>query len=150
MIANPGLSRYPNCCHGCLIYRMMNSLNALLYSAHVSYISSHSHWLIREFIWQLMDMSKYMGLSPCITLQQQYNLLNRELELELTDVCLQENVSVLPWSPLKGTSSHSLSGHCTGRHCGWMFRALATGAKGPAFKQPVHRIFQKLSLFIQQ
>ena len=49
-----------------------------------------------------MDMSKYMGLTPCASLQQQYSLLNRELELELVDVCTNENVAVLPWSPLKG------------------------------------------------
>lgn len=43
-----------------------------------------------------------MGLTPCASLQQQYSLLNRELELELVDVCTNENVAVLPWSPLKG------------------------------------------------
>lgn len=60
-----------------------------------------------------MDMSKYMGLSPCISLQQQYSLLNRELELELVDVCTNENVAVLPWSPLKGESLLSSGEYCS-------------------------------------
>lgn len=54
------------------------------------------------FYHQLADLSKQMGLSPCISLQQQYSLLNRELELDLAEVCMNEGIGVLPWSPLKG------------------------------------------------
>lgn len=35
-------------------------------------------------------------------LQQQYNLLCRHSEFEEFQVCKNEGISVLPWSPLKG------------------------------------------------
>jgi aryl-alcohol dehydrogenase-like predicted oxidoreductase len=41
-------------------------------------------------------------LAPIVTLQPQYNLLVREIEFELTDVCESENIGILPWSPLAG------------------------------------------------
>ena len=34
--------------------------------------------------------------------QQQYNLAARESELEPFQVCMNEGIGVLPWSPLKG------------------------------------------------
>ena len=44
----------------------------------------------------------FLGLTPIVTLQPQYNLLVREIEFELTDVCENENIGILPWSPLAG------------------------------------------------
>ena len=32
----------------------------------------------------------------------QYNLLVREIEYEVTDVCKRVGIGLLPWSPLKG------------------------------------------------
>ena len=37
-----------------------------------------------------------------MTLQPQYNLLARDIEFELVDVCRNENIGILPWSPLGG------------------------------------------------
>ena len=37
-----------------------------------------------------------------VTLQPQYNLLARDIELELVPLCLDEGVGLLPWSPLGG------------------------------------------------
>ncbi|MDT7575875.1 MAG: hypothetical protein QOH17_2208 [Pseudonocardiales bacterium] len=55
--------------------------------------------------WQLQKaamLTDGLGLTPIVTLQPQYNLLVREIEFELTDVCLNENIGILPWSPLAG------------------------------------------------
>lgn len=55
--------------------------------------------------WQLQKgamLTDVLGLTPIVTLQPQYNLLVREIEFELTDVCWNENIGVLPWSPLAG------------------------------------------------
>jgi len=38
-----------------------------------------------------------------VSLQQQYSLLERNSESEAFEVCQQEGVGILPWSPLKGT-----------------------------------------------
>jgi aryl-alcohol dehydrogenase-like predicted oxidoreductase len=55
--------------------------------------------------WQLQKaamLTGFLGLAPIATLQPQYNLLVREIEFELTDVCENENIGILPWSPLAG------------------------------------------------
>ncbi len=55
--------------------------------------------------WQLQKaamLTDVLGLTPVVTLQPQYNLLVREIEFELTDVCVNEDIGILPWSPLAG------------------------------------------------
>ena len=55
--------------------------------------------------WQLQKaalLTQLRGLAPIVTLQPQYNLLMRDVEFELVDVCRNENIGILPWSPLGG------------------------------------------------
>jgi aryl-alcohol dehydrogenase (NADP+) len=55
--------------------------------------------------WQLQKaalITQFRGLAPIVTLQPQYNLLVRAIEFELVDVCRNENIGILPWSPLGG------------------------------------------------
>ncbi|GII21731.1 aldo/keto reductase [Planosporangium mesophilum] len=55
--------------------------------------------------WQLQKaalLTQHLGLAPIVTLQPQYNLLARDIEWELIPVCRNENIGVLPWSPLAG------------------------------------------------
>ncbi|MFC1432177.1 aldo/keto reductase [Streptacidiphilus sp. N1-3] len=55
--------------------------------------------------WQLQKASlltQFRGLAPIVTLQPQYNLLIRDIEFELIDVCRNEEIGILPWSPLAG------------------------------------------------
>ncbi|MGH9251213.1 MAG: aldo/keto reductase [Acidimicrobiales bacterium] len=55
--------------------------------------------------WQLQKaalLARHLGLAPIVTLQPQYNLLQRSVELELSDVCRNEGIGILPWSPLGG------------------------------------------------
>ncbi|XP_076097281.1 1-deoxyxylulose-5-phosphate synthase YajO-like [Mytilus galloprovincialis] len=62
--------------------------------------------------WQtqkVVDYSKFMGLTGFISMQQQYNLLVRHPELEEFQVCKNEGLGVLPWSPLR-------SGMLTGKY----------------------------------
>ncbi len=61
---------------------------------------------VSNFIgWQLQKaalLTQYLGLAPIVTLQPQYNLLQRSIEFELRDVCVNEGIGILPWSPLGG------------------------------------------------
>lgn len=61
---------------------------------------------VSNFIgWQLQKaalLTKHHGLAPIVTLQPQYNLLQRSIEFELSQVCVNENIGILPWSPLAG------------------------------------------------
>jgi aryl-alcohol dehydrogenase-like predicted oxidoreductase len=55
--------------------------------------------------WQLQKaalLTEFRGLAPIVTLQPQYNLLVRDIEFELVDVCRDEGIGILPWSPLAG------------------------------------------------
>ena len=55
--------------------------------------------------WQLQKtvlLARSGGRPPIVTLQPQYNLLARDIEFELVEVCGNENVGILPWSPLAG------------------------------------------------
>jgi aryl-alcohol dehydrogenase-like predicted oxidoreductase len=61
---------------------------------------------VSNFIgWQLQKaalLTWHLGLAPVVTLQPQYNLLQRGVELELSQVCANEGIGILPWSPLGG------------------------------------------------
>lgn len=55
--------------------------------------------------WQLqliLDLCERNGWSPPVTLQPQYNLLDRIIELELVPACMRAGIGLLPWSPLGG------------------------------------------------
>jgi aryl-alcohol dehydrogenase-like predicted oxidoreductase len=61
---------------------------------------------VSNFIgWQLQKaalLTRHLGLAPMATLQPQYNLLQRGVEFELSQVCVNEGIGILPWSPLGG------------------------------------------------
>jgi aryl-alcohol dehydrogenase-like predicted oxidoreductase len=61
---------------------------------------------VSNFIgWQLQKaatITELRGLTPIVTLQPQYNLITRDIEFELVDVCQNEGIGILPWSPLAG------------------------------------------------
>jgi len=53
--------------------------------------------------WQLQKAALLASdAGPIVTLQPQYNLLVRDIELEIVDVCRNEGIGILPWSPLAG------------------------------------------------
>ncbi len=48
------------------------------------------------------ELAKARGWAAPVTLQPQYSLLVREIELEIVPACLDAGVGLLPWSPLGG------------------------------------------------
>ncbi len=55
--------------------------------------------------WQLQRATltvRQRGWSTIASLQPLYNLLSRDIELELMPLCLEEGIGLLPWSPLGG------------------------------------------------
>ena len=55
--------------------------------------------------WQVakaVQIAKAQGYAPPVTLQPQYNLLMRDIELEIVPACLDAGIGLLPWSPLGG------------------------------------------------
>ena len=55
--------------------------------------------------WQVtkaVHVARAAGFTPPATLQPQYNLLARDIELEIVPACLDAGIGLLPWSPLGG------------------------------------------------
>jgi aryl-alcohol dehydrogenase-like predicted oxidoreductase len=55
--------------------------------------------------WQITKASQiaqHRGHAAPVTLQPQYNLLMRDIELEVVPACLDAGIGLLPWSPLAG------------------------------------------------
>ncbi len=60
--------------------------------------SNVSAWQLQKIV-QTADQNL---LPKPVSLQPQYNLLERGIELEVLPCCLENNISVTPWSPLGG------------------------------------------------
>ena len=55
--------------------------------------------------WQLsavVERARAHGWTAPVSLQPQYNLLTRYIELEVTDACAEYGLGMMPWSPLAG------------------------------------------------
>jgi len=82
------------------IEETLRALDDLITAGKVRYIGC-SNFLA----WQLMkslSISDYRRYARFISIQPQYSLVNREMDREVMSLCLEENVGVIPWSPLGG------------------------------------------------
>jgi len=64
-----------------------------------------NYGLSNETPWGLMKALSFceeMNLIKPVSIQNQYNLINRSLDLGLKEVCLQEKISILAYGPLAG------------------------------------------------
>lgn len=78
----------------------LSTLDGLIKQGKVRYIgaSNFKGWQLQKAI----EISRRMGWEPFVCLQPLYNLLDRGVELELIDVCQNEGLGIIPWSPLRG------------------------------------------------
>ncbi|CAH1796288.1 unnamed protein product [Owenia fusiformis] len=85
---------------GTPIKETFSALNDLVKSGKIRYVgvSNVTGWQLQK----ILDLQDRMGWEACVTVQNQYNLLCRETELEVVEVCKNEGLGMLPWSPLKG------------------------------------------------
>ncbi|OMH34394.1 aldo/keto reductase [Tersicoccus sp. Bi-70] len=76
----------------------MEALHDVVKSGKVRYIGASSMWA-----WQFakaQEVARANGWTPFVSMQDHYNLLNREEEREMLPVCADQGVGVIPWSPL--------------------------------------------------
>lgn len=77
---------------------VLQNMEALIQSGRIR------HWGVsNETPWGLMrilHLADKHGLTPPVSIQNPYSLLNRTFEIGLSEVCLRENIAVLPYSPL--------------------------------------------------
>ena len=92
----------------------LQTLDGLVQVGKVRYIgaSNITAWQLQKAV----DLSRINGWEPFSCLQPLYNLLDREIELDIVPVCLNEGVGMIPWSPLRG---------------GWLTGKYHRGMSGP-------------------
>lgn len=78
----------------------LSTLDTLVKQGKVRYLgaSNFKGWQLQKAI----ELSRQRSWEPFVCLQPLYNLLDRGVELELVDVCQNEGLGVIPWSPLRG------------------------------------------------
>jgi len=80
------------------IEETMEALHDLVRVGKVRYIGASSMWA-----WQFAKMlfvAEQNGWTRFISMQNHYNLLNREEEREMLPLCADQNIAVIPWSPM--------------------------------------------------
>jgi aryl-alcohol dehydrogenase-like predicted oxidoreductase len=80
------------------IEETMEALHDVVKAGKARYIGASSMWT-----WQFAKMqhaADLNGWTRFVSMQDQYNLLNREEEREMHPFCLEDGVGVIPWSPL--------------------------------------------------
>ncbi len=80
------------------IEETLEALHDLIKSGKVRYIgaSSMHAWQFAKALY-LADLH---GWTRFVSMQNHYNLLYREEEREMTSLCLEQGIGVIPWSPL--------------------------------------------------
>ena len=89
------------------IEETMRALDDLVRLGKVRYIgcSNFAAWQVCEAIW----ISRANNFAPFVTVQPEYNMLNRSVERELVPFCHEYNIGILPFYPLA-------SGFLTGKY----------------------------------
>lgn len=80
------------------IEETMEALDRVVQSGKARFIGASSMWT-----WQLAQAqhtADLNGWTPFVSMQDQYNLVQREEEREMHPFCLDEGIGVIPWSPL--------------------------------------------------
>lgn len=78
----------------------LTTLDTLVKSGKVRYIGASNYKASQ--LQKAVDLSTFRGLEQYICLQPLYNLLDRSLEWELVEVCINAGIGIIPWSPLRG------------------------------------------------
>jgi len=84
----------------CELRETLSALNDLIRQGKVHYIgaSNFTAWQLQKAV----DLQDKYGWDRFYTLQQQYSLLMRNIEWDSVEVCKNEGIGILPWSPLAG------------------------------------------------
>jgi aryl-alcohol dehydrogenase-like predicted oxidoreductase len=80
------------------IEETLEALHDVVKAGKARYIGASSMWA-----WQFakaLKVSERHGWTRFVSMQNHYNLLNREEEREMLPLCADESIGVVPWSPL--------------------------------------------------
>lgn len=85
------------------IEETMAALDGFVRSGKVRYIGC-SNWLASQIV-----EAQQVGTTPLVSLQPQYSLVVRDIEIDILPTCVRQGLGVIVWSPLAG-------GLLTGKH----------------------------------
>ena len=113
----------------------MSTLNDLVRQGKVRYIGV-SNWTASAIVEAAM-LAASNGWEPLASLQPQYSIITRDIEVEIVPVCQKFGLGIIPWSPLG-------SGLLTGKYVRGKEPAADTrfGAPGPMTKLWRERMLQ--------
>jgi aryl-alcohol dehydrogenase-like predicted oxidoreductase len=82
------------------IEETLGALDEMVTNGKVRHIgvSNYTGWQLERAV----QVASRNGWAPVVSMQPQYNLLAREIELDLMPACLDNEIGMLPWSPLGG------------------------------------------------
>jgi aryl-alcohol dehydrogenase-like predicted oxidoreductase len=78
----------------------LSTLNDLVRAGKVRHIGV-SNWTASQIVDGIRIIETH-GWEPLVSLQPQYSILTRDIEVEIVPVCQQFGLGVIPWSPLGG------------------------------------------------
>jgi len=78
----------------------LSTLNDLVRQGKVRYIGV-SNWTASQ-IAEACTLTAVKGWEPLVSLQPQYSILTRDIEVEIAPVCQKFGLGIIPWSPLGG------------------------------------------------
>ena len=83
-----------------LLEETLSAFSDLVHQGKVRYIgvSNFTAWQIMK----ALHVSRTHSFERIVSLQPQYSLVERHLDYEILPLCREENIAVLPWSPLGG------------------------------------------------
>ncbi|MGH6991805.1 MAG: aldo/keto reductase [Caulobacteraceae bacterium] len=78
----------------------LSTLNDLVRQGKVRYIGI-SNWTASQIV-EACLVIEARGWEPLVSLQPQYSIIARDIEVEILPACLKFGLGVIPWSPLAG------------------------------------------------
>ncbi|MCU0476778.1 MAG: aldo/keto reductase [Anaerolineae bacterium] len=86
--------------NGTPIEETLYTLERLVQAGKVRYVGVSNYK--PHQLQKALDLQHQRGYAQYVSLQPLYNLLDRSVEWELAEVCKNEGLGILPWSPLRG------------------------------------------------
>ncbi|MBI2995033.1 MAG: aldo/keto reductase [Gammaproteobacteria bacterium] len=78
----------------------MATLNDIVRQGKARFIGI-SNWTASAIVEAVM-LTEHRGWEPPVSLQPQYSIIARDIEVEIVPVCLKFGLGIIPWSPLAG------------------------------------------------
>ena len=86
--------------HSTPIEETLLALNELIRQGKIRYLGAANFTAVQ--LYKANQFARQHGLSGFAVVEDQYNLLDRSVECDVADTCVELGVALMPWSPLAG------------------------------------------------